>query len=419
MTFFNILAILLTLSALFAYTNHRYIGLPSSIGLMVIALSMSLGLIALSHLGIALDDGAKTMLHNIDFNATLLHGVLSFMLFAGALHVDLNDLRREKWAIGLLATVSVLISTLVIALLTSLVLDLLRLSLSFNYCLLFGALISPTDPIAVLGILKSSGASKSLKIKIAGESLFNDGVGVVVFVILLEVAAGTESITTSSAILLFVKEAGGGAALGLVTGIIAYAMLKGIDNYNVEILITLALVVGGYALADAFHISGPIAVVVAGLLIGNHGRAIAMSDATRAHVDTFWELIDEILNALLFVLIGLEVMVLRFTSTYFIIGLVAIPTVLFARFLSVAVPIVCIRRFATFDPHAIKVLTWGGLRGGISIALALSLPTGPSRELIVSTTYIVAVFSILVQGLTLGPLVRKWEKNLAPITSTA
>jgi CPA1 family monovalent cation:H+ antiporter len=370
---------------------------------------MSLGLIGLSQVGIDLEANAKAMLQSIDLNETLLHGVLSFMLFAGALQVDINDLRQEKWAVGLLATVSVLISTLVVGLLMSLVLGLLGLPIPFIHCLLFGALISPTDPIAVLGILKSAGTSKSLEIKIAGESLFNDGVGVVVFVILLEIAAGTEPVTANSVALLFLKEAGGGGLLGLVAGLIAYLMLKRVDNYNVEILITLALVAGGYALADALHISGPIAVVVAGLLIGNHGRSFAMSETTREHLDLFWELTDEILNAVLFVLIGLEVIVLHFTPNFLIVGLLAIPMVLLARLSSIVVPISVMRFFEDFSPHALKILTWGGLRGGISIALALSLQAGPSRELIVSATYMVAVFSILVQGLTLGPLVRQWE----------
>jgi len=408
MSIFNILAILLTLSALFSYVNHRYIGLPTTIGLMVIALLMSLGLIGLSHLGIALEEGAEMMLRSIDLNETLLHGVLSYMLFAGALHIDINDLARVKWVVGSLATVSVLISTAIVALLMSLVLDLVGVPISFIYCLLFGALISPTDPIAVLGILKSAGTSESLEVKIAGESLFNDGVGVVVFIILLAMATGTEPVTANGIIILFVEEAIGGALFGLAAGLIAYAMLKSLDSYNIEILITLALVTGGYALADWLHISGPIAVVVAGLLIGNHGRSFAMSDNTREHLDTFWELIDEILNGVLFVLIGLEVMLLRFTPSYLVVGLIAIPTVLFARFVSVTVPISIMRFFREFSPNAIKILTWGGLRGGISIALALSLPPGQARELIVSATYIVAVFSILVQGLTLGFLVRRW-----------
>ena len=399
------------MSAVFSYINHRYIGLPTTIGLMVIALLMSLGLIGLSHLGISLEESAAAMLRSIDLNETLLHGVLSFMLFAGALHIDINDLAREKWVVGTLATVSVLISTAIVALLIGLVLNLVGVPVPFIYCLLFGALISPTDPIAVMGILKSAGTSESLEVKIAGESLFNDGVGVVVFVILLAVATDTEPVTVNSVVLLFVEEAVGGTVFGLASGLIAYAMLKSLDNYNVEILITLALVTGGYALADRLHISGPIAVVVAGLLIGNHGRSFAMSETTREHLDAFWELIDEILNAVLFVLIGLEVLVLHFTPSYLVVGLLAIPTVLFARLVSVTVPISIMRFFREFSPHAIKIMTWGGLCGGISIALALSFPAGQARELIVSVTYVVAVFSILVQGLSLGFLVRKWGSS--------
>ena len=411
MSLFNILAILLTLSALFSYINYRYVRLPVAIGLMFIALLMSLGLIGLSHIGIPLEEGAEILLRSIDLNETLLHGMLSFLLFAGALHIDINDLARQKWVIGWLATGSVLISTLAVGLLMHFLLGLLGVPVPLIYAFLFGALISPTDPIAVLGILKSIGTSKSLEIKIAGESLFNDGVGVVVFVILLAMATGTEPVTVGTVVSLFATEAVGGAAFGLGIGLIAYRMLKDVDNYNVEILITLALVTGGYALADALHISGPIAIVVAGLLIGNHGRSFAMSETTREHLDTFWELIDEILNAVLFVLIGLEVLVLPFTPTYLIAGAIAIPTVLLARFISVSLPITLMRVFREFTPNAIKIMTWGGLRGGISIALALSLAPGSARDAIVSVTYIVAVFSILVQGLTIGSFARRWAQD--------
>jgi CPA1 family monovalent cation:H+ antiporter len=408
MSFFNILSILLTISALFSYINYRYVRLPSAIGLMFIALLMSLGLIGLNRLGIPFEKSGDVLLRSIDLNETLLHGILSFMLFAGALQINLNDLAREKWVIGWLATGSVLTSTLVVGLLMYLILWLLGVSLPLIYALLFGALISPTDPIAVLGILKSAGTSKSLEVKISGESLFNDGVGVVVFVILLEIAMGKEPVTINTVASLFLQEAVGGALFGLAVGLIAYWMLKDVDNYNVEILITLGLVAGGYALADKLHISGPIAIVVAGLLIGNHGRSFAMSETTREHLDTFWELVDEILNAVLFVLIGLEVLVLPFTPTYLIAGAVAVPTVLVARFISVGVPISLMRFFRDFTPHAIKVMTWGGLRGGISIALALSLPPSSARDAIVSVTYAVAVFSILVQGLTIGLFARRW-----------
>jgi CPA1 family monovalent cation:H+ antiporter len=286
----------------------------------------------------------------------------------------------------------------------------LEVDVSLLYCLIFGALISPTDPIAVLGILKSIGVPKALEIKITGESLFNDGVGVVVFLALLQIATGAGHGADVSALGiagLFVQEALGGALFGLAAGWIAYRMLKTVDNYQVEVLITLALVMGGYAIAGRLHLSGPIAIVVAGLLIGNHGRAMAMSEHTRENLDTFWELIDEVLNAVLFVLIGLEVLVLTFTREYLIAGLAAIPLVLFARLLSVSFTINFLRRFRMFPPHVVRILTWGGLRGGISVALALALPRGPEREILVAVTYLVVLFSIIVQGLTLGPLIRR------------
>jgi CPA1 family monovalent cation:H+ antiporter len=278
---------------------------------------------------------------------------------------------------------------------------------SFIYCLLFGALISPTDPVAVIGILKTVGVPKGLETKIAGESLFNDGIGVVVFIILMQLALGNSDVTPGSVALLFIEEAVGGAVLGLVIGVLAYQMLKRVNNYQVEVIITLALVMGGYALADRIHTSGPIAMVVAGLLIGNHGRTYAMSDNTRERLDDFWELMDEIMNALLFMLMGLEMLILPFTTALLIAGLAAIVIALFARWSSVAGAVLLMRTFRPFSPGAVKILTWGGLRGGISVALALSIPEVPERSTIVIITYIIVVFSILVQGMTLGKLVRK------------
>ena len=283
-------------------------------------------------------------------------------------------------------------------------LDLLDLHIDYIYCLVFGALISPTDPIAVLGILKTTGVPKSLETKIAGESLFNDGVGVVIFLALMEYLSSGD-VTTGQITLLFLEEAVGGLLFGLLIGYIAYRMLASVDNYQVEILITLALVMGGYSLAGALHFSGPIAIVVAGLFIGNHGRVMAMSEKTREHLDTFWELVDEILNAVLFVLIGLEILALHFHEVYLTAAVLLIPVVLLARFFSVGFPVSLMRRFRTFSPHAVKILTWGGLRGGISVALALSLPAGPERNIIVAVTYVIVVFSILVQGTTLRPLI--------------
>ena len=406
MKLFNILAVLITLSAAFSYLNYRFIKLPTTIGVMVISLLASLGITVLGPLGFGLEEDAMILLNSIDFDETLLHGMLSFLLFAGALHIDLDRLARQKWIIGTLATVGTVASTFIVGGLAWLVLDWLDIGLPLMYCLLFGALISPTDPIAVLGILKKAKVPESLETKICGESLFNDGVAVVVFLVMLQIATGGQEITAGGVAWLFVKEALGGIVYGLIIGIITYAMLKSVDNYQVEVLITLALVSGGYALAYVLHLSGPIAIVVAGLLIGNHGRLLAMSDRTRRHLDTFWELVDEVLNVVLFVLIGLEVLVLSWNHSYLIASAIMIPLLLLSRFVCVSLPIVVLRHFRKFSPNVIKILTWGGLRGGISVAMALSLPPGRHRDVILTITYAVVVFSIVVQGLTVGKLVK-------------
>ena len=406
MKLFNILAILITLSAGFSYINHRFIRLPNTIGLMIMALLVSVGLVLLGPFSFGLKAEAQRLLANIDFDETLLHGMLSFLLFAGALHVNLADLAKQKWIIGLLATVSVLGSTFSVGFISRWVLGILGIEMPLIDCLLFGALISPTDPIAVLGILKKVGVPESLETKITGESLFNDGVAVVIFLIFLGIATGARQVTVASVLGLFAKEALGGVGFGLIIGWIAYWMLKSIDDYQVELLITLALVTGGFALADELHISGPIAIVVAGLLIGNHGRLLAMSDQVRDHLDKFWELVDEVLNGVLFVLIGLEVLALTFSREYFIAGVLFIPLLLTVRFISVGCPVLIMRRFRAFSPRVVTILTWGGLRGGISVALALSLPPGKNREIILAITYIIVIFSIIVQGLTIGKLVK-------------
>jgi CPA1 family monovalent cation:H+ antiporter len=406
MKLFNILAILITISAAFSYINHRFFRLPTTIGVMVIALLVSLGMIALEPVGLGLKQDARLLLDNIDFDETLLHGMLSFLLFAGALHVNLADMAKQKYIIGSLATVGVIGSTFIMGFTSWWVLGGLGIELPFIYCLLFGALVSPTDPIAVMGILKKAGVPESLETKITGESLFNDGVAVVVFLVILETATGSQAATVASVAVLFIKEAVGGLLFGLLIGAVAYWMLKSVENYQVEVLITLALVTGGFALADVLHLSGPIAIVVAGLLIGNHGRMLAMSDEVRDHLDKFWELVDEILNAVLFVLIGLEVLVLTFNQAYLLASIVLIPLLLIARFICVGIPVMILRPFRTFSPNVIKVLTWGGLRGGISVALALSLPAGKYREAILAVTYAIVVFSIIVQGLSIGKLVR-------------
>lgn len=407
MTLFDVIAVLLTLSALFSYINHRYIRLPATIGVMLIAMLLSLALVLTGHFGLPLDAHAARLLSAIDFNQTLLHGMLSFLLFAGALHVNLNDLANQKWVITLLATMGLLVSTFIVGTLAWFLFDALGLALPFIYCLLFGALISPTDPIAVLGILRKAGVSKSLETKITGESLFNDGVAVVVFLVLLGIVQGGHEVGPIDVVRLFFQEAVGGAILGLCLGWLVYRLLAHVDQYQVEVLLTLSLVTGGYALAGALHLSGPIAIVVAGLLIGNQGRQFAMSATTVQHLDTFWELVDEVLNAVLFLLIGLELLVLTFTGAYLVAGLIMIPLVLVARMISVSLPVMLLKRVRAFSPNVIRMLTWGGLRGGISVALALSLPAGEPRQQILAVTYVVVVFSIVVQGLTIGRLVKR------------
>ena len=408
MGLFEIAAVLIVLTALFSYVNYRTIGLPTTIGVMVISMLVSLGIAGMGMFGLgAVQRQSAEILGGIDFNKALLHGMLSFLLFAGALHIKLDELSGQKWVIALLATAGVMASTFLVGGFSWLLLKVLGIPIPFIYCLLFGALISPTDPVAVLGILKTVGIPKSLEIKIAGESLFNDGIGVVVFVILLELAGGGVDVTARMALSLFLTETVGGAALGLLFGFLAYRMLKGVNNYQVEVIITLALVMGGYTLADNLHTSGPIAIVVAGLLIGNHGRAFAMSDVTREHLDAFWELVDEILNALLFLLIGLEIQVIPFNRAYVIAGIAGIGIALLARWGSVGLTVGALRPLRAFSPGAVRILTWGGLRGGISVALALSLPFGPHRGVILVMTYIVVVFSIIVQGLSLGKLVKR------------
>ena len=414
----SLVAVILSLSAAFAYLNFRFIGLPTTIGVMLIALALSGGLLALGWLGVAdLPARAARMLAAVDFDKALMDGMLSFLLFAGALHVNSEDLARKKWSIGLLATLGVLLSTFIVGALAYFLLAALGLAAPFVYCLLFGALISPTDPIAVLATLKQAGIAKTLETKIAGESLFNDGVGVVVFIVILGVVQQAESAAgpagagalTAHAFETFMLEALGGIAFGYALGWLGFYLLKSVDNYQVEILLTLALVMGGYTLAHAVHVSGPIAVVVAGLIIGNSGRRYAMSQTTRARLDNFWELLDEILNVVLFVLIGLEVLILQWQGAYFAAGVLAIPLILLARLVSVGVPISFLRSVVgrEFSQNAVKILVWGGLKGGISVALALTLPPGPERDVFLVITYIVVVFSITVQGLTIGRVAKR------------
>jgi CPA1 family monovalent cation:H+ antiporter len=405
----DIAATCLVITALLAYLNHRFVGMPTTIGVMATALVFSLALVALDAVGLAygLRQYEESLLRSIDFSDVLMQGMLSLLLFAGALHVDMSELKAYRWPVGVLAVLGTVLSALVVGLGMWFALPLAGVHLAFMYCLLFGALISPTDPIAVMGILKSAGAPKELELVIAGESLFNDGVGVVLFSLLLGMLASGVTPTPGQGLELLLREAGGGLLFGLVLGYVTFRLLRSVDNYQVEVLLTLAAVTGGYALASTLHVSGPLAMVVAGLIIGNHGRALAMSDTTRRYLDMFWELIDEILNAMLFVLIGMEVLIVVFSANKLAAAGVAITVTLLARLLTVGLPVGLLQRASGLPEGSWKVLTWGGLRGGISVALALSLPAGPDRNTVVALTYCVVVFSILVQGLSIGYVVRK------------
>ena len=420
MTLFEIAALLLVLSGFFSWLNYAYFKLPHTIGLLVMALLASLVLLGLEIVipSLGLTDVLQGAIGQIDFNKTVMNGMLAFLLFAGALHVDLGFIKSAKWAIGSMATIGVVISTFIVGTGFYFIAQILGIELPFIWALVFGALISPTDPVAVLSILKTVNMPHSLEAKIAGESLFNDGVGVVVFSIIVAIAAGSagghggDHIGVMSVVELFLVEAGGGLILGLITGFLAYKMLAMIDEHAIEILITLGLVAGSYALAQRIevlghHLSGPLAVVVAGLMIGNKGAQNSMSEHTRTYLFGFWEMIDEILNSVLFLLIGLEVLVLGFEGRYVPAILLAIPLTILARFTAVSIPMRFLGMFKDFTKGAIPVLTWGGLRGGISVALALSLPDSEYKPIILAATYGVVIFSIIAQGLTVKTVVKK------------
>lgn len=408
MEIFTIITILTILSALFAYINTKFLKLPFTIGLMIIAMLFTLVILILGYFESAVLEQSKTLIQSIDFKTVLLEIMLSFLLFAGALHTKLDELAKQRGPIMLFATFGVLLSTFLIGTLFYFLAELIAHPIAYIYCLLFGALISPTDPIAVLGILKEANAPKKLEIKIVGESLFNDGVGVVVFLVLLSIAQrGIASVEAEEVGLLFFEEVFGGLALGLVLGWIAFKLMKSIDHYETEVLLTLALVMGLYALASYLHFSGPLAVVVAGILIGNKSPETAWSSVTQNYVDKFWELIDVFLNAILFVLIGLELLIITINAEYILLGLLAIPIALVSRYLALSGPIILFRKKLDFIPKTGLLMTWGGIRGGISIALALSLEPIMERELFLTVTYVIVVFSIIIQGLSIGPLVKK------------
>lgn len=408
MDFYSILTLLIVLTAAFSYINFRFIKLPPTIGIMLISMLCSLAFVIIGTFDPAIVAMPVKVIGAIDFEHLLMRIMLSFLLFAGAIHIDVRRLKKELVPILTFATVGVIISTAVIGILMYFCFGLFGMSVPMIYCLLFGALISPTDPIAVLGILKEVKIPASLEIKISGESLFNDGVGVVVFATILEVAyLGTAHVSAGQVAWAFIKEAGGGIAWGFLLGYAGIYLLRSIDHYQVEVLITLAVVMGGYLLASYLHISGPLAMVVAGIVIGNKSKEGAVSATSRDYMNKFWELVDEILNAVLFLLIGFELLVFSFHSRVIYIGLVAISIVLAARFLAVFLPTYVLLFRRSFERNMIPVLTWGGLRGGLSVAMALSLPASMHRNEFVSITYIIVVFSILVQGLTIGKLARK------------
>ena len=420
----DIPAILLILATIFGAINYKFVKLPHTIGLMIVALVASLSLIALDltfpSLGMSIL--VNEFLGNIDFNVTLMQGMLSFLLFAGALHVDLDELLENKWTILTFASIGVLVSSFVIGGGFWIISGAVGLSLPFLVCLLLGVMVSPTDPVAVLGVLKTLQVPSPLKAKIAGESLFNDGVAVVLFSVLVSLVFGNgdegsleTSFQLSSVVWLLTKEALGGLFLGLICGFIAFWLLRQIDDYVLEVLITLALVTGAYSIALHLHLSGPIAMVIAGLLIGNQGASLAMSETTRMHVETFWELVDEILNSVLFLLIGLKIVFLLQHSSYeiaypLLIGLFVAITLLslIARFLAIALPVQIKSLNSEVNPGTVPILTWAGIRGGVSVALALSLPSSSESELLLFVTYLVVLFSVAIQGLTIENVIKRY-----------
>lgn len=408
MDIFSIITILTVLSAAFAFINTKFLKLPFTIGLMIISIIFTLLIIILGRINHFFIEEAELLIGSIDFETVLLDVMLSFLLFAGALHTKLDSLRAMKAPIAVFATIGVVLSTFFVGTMIYFVFVAFGYEINYIYCLLFGALISPTDPIAVLGILKDADAPKKLEVKIVGESLFNDGVGVVIFLVIFKLAQkGIDSVGAGEVGLLFLEEVVGGIGLGLITGWLTFRLMKVIDHYETEVIITLALVMGLSGLAHYLHVSGPLAVVVAGIFIGNKSPKIAWSETTNTYVDKFWEMIDVLLNAILFVLIGLELLIITATEEYLIFGLIAIPLALLARYLAMAGPIAIFKKRLDFIPKTGLIMTWGGIRGGISIALALSLEPQMERELFLTMTYVIVVFSIIVQGLTIGPLVKK------------
>ncbi len=409
MTVFELIAILTTVTAVFAWVNHRYLRLPTTIGLLLMALLGSLGLVFAGKAGLIDLVEITGFVNALDFDDALLNGMLGALLFAGALHTDVTKLKANRLLIGTLATVGVAACSAMVAGASYGLFRLLDVPVPFIWCLVFGALIAATDPIAVGAILKKAGVPPKMSVLLTGESLFNDGVAVVLFIVLVGIAAGGGGDTATAAHVaeLFAVEILGGIAAGFAMGWVVNRMMQGVDQYQVEILLTMAVVTGGYAASQRLHISGALAMVVAGLVIGSTGRERAMSQITQERLDGFWELVDEFLNAVLFVLIGIEVVIVDFSGRSLVAGLLAFPLILLARWISVGVPVRLLRTRQPTLPGTLTILTWAGLRGGISVALALSLPASEFRSILLSVTYVVVCLSIVGQGLTVGPLVQR------------
>ena len=408
---FDAAAIVIVLAAVLSTFNARFVKLPQTIGLTLMGALLSVAVIVVSKIvpSLGIRDWARGFVAGLDFKTTLLDGMLSFLLFAGALGIDLKDVRRGRWTILVLAVFGTIFSTALVGFGLKALLLLAGQDLSLAWCLVFGALISPTDPVAVIAILKDAWLPPDIQATIASESLFNDGVGVVVFSILLAVASGQGDFGLGKAALMFAQEAGGGILAGVVVGAIAFVAMRSTHDYVVEVLITLAVVTGGYAAAQALHVSGPVAMAVAGLIIGNQGFAYALSEEGEEYLTKFWQVIDEILNALLFLLVGLEAIAVWRDNIVMALAVATIPIVLAARFIAVGMPLFLLKRIQNLGPAAVPLLWWGGLRGGISIALALAIPKGPAQELILAATYACVIFSVLVQGSTIGRLARRYK----------
>jgi len=412
----EIFALTITVAALFSYVSHRWLRLPRAIGLMLIGLAVSATIAGIGRWLPELQRTAVATLGAIDFNRLVLHGVLGVLLFAGALHLDLDDLRRHAAVILVLSTVGVVLSTAIVGWLMWEIVTLLGIALPLIDCLLFGALISPTDPIAVRAVLRSSGVPDDVEVQLTGESLFNDGIGVVVFLTLLRYAGDPHASAATSvagALVVFLREVVGGVAFGIAIATAAFVLIKSVNDYRIEILLSLALVVGGYASAERMHVSAPMTSVVSGLLIGNHGRAFAMSDATRERLDLFWEVIDDLVNTVLFVLVGLLLLTVAVTGKLLVTSAAAIIVTLLARLVSIGIPLALLRRVTRIATPSVRLMTWAGVRGPLSIALALSLyqrsvhAASNEIQVIVVATYVVVIFSVIVHGLTLRRLIRR------------